>query len=429
MGYQQTGDLCPAQQNSDMTAGHLNKNRVFSSNLSQPAGDPDKGQAPVFTSAEPLSTIQKQDIVAGSSFSVPADSLLQQGSQQFLLETRDGLRQERPGVSSGAVGRLCGEPASQPQQLPLFPPDEVAQLEEAVRQLKAKGYCNLSLQSDNPITKQQQQHIQHQQQIQKQQIQQQQQQQQVMENLQQQLFQSQMQMHCAMFQDASQAKNGELQVSSPGVVTNQGSLFQPDQQQQQQQQQQQAALFQQANDLLSIQTNFLQQTPSHSSPPMFHNPSTLAETQDPQGALFQKASQEQVQAALFQSTMTVLQSPEQQASSPGLFLPQTSMSNQLSNNSSQQQQQQQQQQQVQPQQVPPQQQVPQQQQPQVTAVPPPGQAQNQGLSMQPLPPQQPMVGVQVILVAFSTPGIRRIYSLRLDRWQVLGSFRGNVICI
>lgn len=94
-----------------------------------------------------------------------------------------------------------------------------------------------------------------------------------------------------------------------------------------------------------------------------------------------------------------------------------------------QQQQQQQQQQVQPQQVPPQQQVPQQQQPQVTAVPPPGQAQNQGLSMQPLPPQQPMVGVQVILVAFSTPGIRRIYSLRLDRWQVLGSFRGNVICI
>uniref|UniRef100_A0A3B4Z6C5 Mediator complex subunit 12 n=1 Tax=Stegastes partitus TaxID=144197 RepID=A0A3B4Z6C5_9TELE len=58
----------------------------------------------------------------------------------------------------------------------------------------------------------------------------------------------------------------------------------------------------------------------------------------------------------------------------------------------QQQQQQQQQQQVQPQQVPPQQQVPQQQQQQVSAVPPPGQAQNQGLSMQPLPPQQPMVG-------------------------------------
>lgn len=335
----QTGDLCPVQQNSDMTAGHLNKNRSFSSNRSQPAGDPDKGQASVFTSTEPLSTIQKQDIAASSSFSVPADSMLQQGSQQFLLETRDGLRQERPGGGSGAVGRLCGEPGSQPQQLPLFPSDEVAQLEEAVRQLKAKGFRNLPLQSDNPISKQQQQHIQHQQQIQKQQIQQQQQQiqqqqqqQQVMENLQQQLFQSQIQMHCGMFQDASQAKNGELQVSPQGAVTSQGSLFQSDQQQQQ------AALFQQANDLLSIQTNFLQQTPSHSSPPMFHNPSTLGETQDPQGALFQKASQEQVQAALFPNTMTVLQSPEQQASTPGLFLPQTSLSTQLPASSSQQEQ-------------------------------------------------------------------------------------------
>ncbi|MEQ2315160.1 Mediator of RNA polymerase II transcription subunit 12, partial [Ameca splendens] len=52
-----------------------------------------------------------------------------------------------------------------------------------------------------------------------------------------------------------------------------------------------------------------------------------------------------------------------------------------------------QQQQVQPQQVPPQQQVPQQQQQQqqqVSAVPAPGQTQNQGLGMQPLPPQQPM---------------------------------------
>ncbi|XP_028257074.1 nuclear factor of activated T-cells 5 isoform X2 [Parambassis ranga] len=352
-GVFKTDDLCPAQQNSDMTAGHLNKSRPFSNNLSQAAGDPDKGPAPVFTNTEPLSTIQKQDIAPGSSFSVPADSLLQQGTQQFLLEPRDGLRQERAGSGSGAGGRLCGEPASQQQQLPLFPTDEVAQLEEAVRQLKAKTFCNLPLQPDNAIAKQQQQHIQHQQQIQKQQIQQQQQQQiqqqqlqqqQVLENLQQRLFQSQIQMQCGMFQDASQTKNAEHQGSSQGVVPSQGSLFQPAQQQQQQpqqpQQQQQAALFQQANNILSIQTNFLQQTPSHPSPPMFHNPTSLAETQDPQGGLFQKASQEQVQAALFQNTMTVLQSPEQQPSTPGLFLPQTSLPTQLSTSSSQQQQQQ-----------------------------------------------------------------------------------------
>ncbi|KAM3624750.1 uncharacterized protein V6R79_000984 [Siganus canaliculatus] len=223
--FKQTGDLCPAQPNPDMTAGHLNKNRPFSSNLSQPAGDPDKGQAPVFTTTEPLSTIQKQDIAATSSFSVPSDSLLQQGSQRFLMEPREGLGPERPGSGSGTVGRLCGEAAPQQPQLPLFPPDEVAQLEEAV------------------------------------------------------------QMQCGMFQEASQGKNAEQQGATQGV------------------------------------TNFLQQTPSHPSPPMFHNPNSLAETRDP----FQKASQEQVQAALFQNTMSVLQSPDQQPSTPGLFLPQTSL--------------------------------------------------------------------------------------------------------
>lgn len=322
-----------------MTAGHLNNSRPFSNNLSQPAGDPDKCQASVFTHTEPLSTIQKQDIAASSSFAVPADPLLPQGTQQFLLEPREGLGQERPSSGSGAVGGLCGEPAPQQQPLPLFPPDEVAQLEEAVRHLKAKGFCNLPLQPDNSMAKQQQQqHIQHQQQIQKQQIQQQQQQQ-VLENLQQQLFQSQIQMQCGMFQDASQGKNAEQQGSSQGVVPNQSTLFQ---QAQQQQQQQQAALFQRASDILSIQTNFLQQTPSHPSPPMFHNPTSLSDTQDPQG-LFQKASQEQVQAALFQNTMTVLQSPDQRPSTPGLFLPQTSLPSQLTPSSAQQQQQQHQQ--------------------------------------------------------------------------------------
>lgn len=342
---QQTEDLCPDQQNTDLTTGHRKKNIAFSKNLPSSAGDPDKGQSPVFSNTEALSTIQKQDIVATGSFSIPADSLLQQASQQFLLEPREGLSQERPGSSSGAVGRLCGETAHQQQQLSLFPPDEVAQLEEAVRQLKAKGFCSLPLQSDGSMAKkqqQQQQHIQHQQQIQQhqqQQIQehqiqqqiQQHQHQQVLESLQQQLFRSQIQMQCSMFQDASQGKNTEQQSSSQGVVPNQGSLFQ----QPQQQQQQQTALFQQANDLLSIQTEFLQQTPSHPSPPMFHNPSPLGDAPD-----------SQVQAALFQNTLTVLQSPEQQPSTPGHFLPQASLTTQLTTNSSQHQHQQQQQQQL-----------------------------------------------------------------------------------
>ncbi|XP_054588106.2 nuclear factor of activated T-cells 5 isoform X5 [Nothobranchius furzeri] len=329
--FEQNGGLCSAQENSDLTSANLNEDLVFNNILSQPAGDADEAQVPTFANAEPLTTIQKQDIAVSSSYSLPSESLLPQGPQQFLLEPREGLMRERSGSNSA---RLCAEPAPQEQQMPLFPPDEVAQLEEAVRQLKAKGLCGLTLQSDNSITKQQQQqHIQHQQQIQNQQIQQHS----VLENLQ--LFQSQIQMQCGMFQDASQAKSSEHQSSPQGVVTNQASLFPSEQPSPQNQQQQQAALFQQANDLCSMQTGFLQQTPTPA--PMFHNPSPLSETQNPQGALFQKATQEQVQAAIFQNTMTVLQSPEQQPSNPGLYLPPASLPTQLSGGNSQQQQQQQ----------------------------------------------------------------------------------------
>uniref|UniRef100_A0A1A8EMX6 Nuclear factor of activated T-cells 5, tonicity-responsive n=1 Tax=Nothobranchius korthausae TaxID=1143690 RepID=A0A1A8EMX6_9TELE len=279
--FEQNGGLCSAQENSDLTSANLNEDLVFNNILSQPAGDADEAQVPTFANAEPLTTIQKQDIAVSSSYSLPAESLLPQGPQQFLLEPREGLMRERSGSNSA---RLCAEPAPQEQQMPLFPPDEVAQLEEAVRQLKAKGLCGLTLQSDNSITKQQQQqHIQHQQQIQNQQIQQHS----VLENLQ--LFQSQIQMQCGMFQDASQAKSSEHQSSPQGVVTNQASLFPSEQPPPQNQQQ--AALFQQANDLCSMQTGFLQQTPTPA--PMFHNPSSLSDTQNPQGALFQKATQEQ----------------------------------------------------------------------------------------------------------------------------------------
>uniref|UniRef100_A0A8C7X601 Nuclear factor of activated T cells 5b n=1 Tax=Oryzias sinensis TaxID=183150 RepID=A0A8C7X601_9TELE len=371
--FKQSVDLCSTQQNSEMTAGQLNNSIAFSSNLANQAGEPDNGKAAAYTNPEPLSTIQKQDIAPSCAFSLSAESLLPQAPQQFLVESRDGLQQDMSVSSSEPVGRLCAEPATQQQQqqqhLPLFPQDEVAQLEEAVRQLKAKGYCSLPLQSDNSIAKQQQQqHIQHQQQIQNQQlhqqqiqqrqiqnqqIQQQQIQQQQIQNqqiqqqqiqqqqIQQQHIQNQQIQQQQIQQQQIQQQQGETAEASQTLVTNQGSLFQSDQQQQQNQsEQQQAALFQQANDLCSMQTSFLQQTPSHSSPSMFHNPTSLAETQDPQGSLYQKASQEQVQAALFQSTMTVLQSQEQQPATTGLFLPQSSLPTQLSTNSSPQQQQQ-----------------------------------------------------------------------------------------
>ncbi|KAM9545287.1 nuclear factor of activated T-cells 5 isoform 2-T2 [Salvelinus alpinus] len=375
--FKRTPDvMCSAQQTLDMSSNLPPNNSPFSNSLPRPASDPDESQTAVFNTAEALSTIQKQDIAPTNSFPVPADSLLQPGPQQFLLEPREGLGQDRAGNNAGAVGRLsqhveAPQPAPQQHQLPVFPPDDVAQLEQAVRQLQAKGYCSqqqqrqqqqiqqqqIQQQQQQQIQQQQiqQQQLQQQQQIQQQQIQQQQiqhqqqqQQQQVLENLRQELFKSQMPMHCGIFQGGSRGENAEQQGSQQGMVQNHGSLFQQAQQQQRQQQkqQQQAALFQQANELLSIQTNFLHQTPSHPSPPLFHNPSPLAEAQDPQGALFhtQKASptQEQVQATLFQNTLTVLSrtslSPEQPPSVANLFLPQSALPGQLSASVSQQQQ-------------------------------------------------------------------------------------------
>uniref|UniRef100_A0A674F085 Nuclear factor of activated T-cells 5 n=1 Tax=Salmo trutta TaxID=8032 RepID=A0A674F085_SALTR len=382
--FKRTPDvMCSAQQTLDMSSNLPPNNSPFSNSLPRPASDPDESQTAVFNTAEALSTIQKQDIAPTNSFPVPADSLLQPGPQQFLLEPREGLGQDRAGNNAGAVGRLsqqveAPQPAPQQHQLPIFPPDDVAQLEQAVRQLQAKGYCSqqqqrqqqqiqqqqIQQQQQQQIQQQQiqQQQLQQQQQIQQQQIQQQQiqqqqiqhqqqqQQQQVLENLRQELFKSQMPMRCGIFQGGSRGENAEQQGSQQGMVQNHGSLFQQAQQQQRQQQkqqhQQQAALFQQANELLSIQTNFLHQTPSHPSPPLFHNPSPLAEAQDPQGALFhtQKASptQEQVQATLFQNTLTVLSrtslSPEQPPSAANLFLPQSALPGQLSASGSQQQQ-------------------------------------------------------------------------------------------
>ncbi|CAL9701896.1 unnamed protein product [Knipowitschia caucasica] len=318
--------LCSQPNTNMQTSGGLNENRSYSNCLQQATGDQD--QERTFTNTEQISTVQKQDNASTSTFPVPpGDSLVQQSSQQFLLKQRDSVRQDQPSSDPTGVGRLCGEAPPQPRQMSVFVLDEVAQLEEAVRHLQAKGYCRLP-QSDNSLVKQQ--HIQNQQiqQLQQEQQQQQQQQQQVLDNLQQQLFQSQIQMHC-VFQDAGQGKSD--QQSSPQVAANQPSLFQ-------QTPQQQVPMFQ-SNELVTIQTNFLQQTPSHPSPPMFHNSPTLGETSSPQGTLFQKSSQEQVQATLFQNSMSVLQSPDQQPATSTLFLPQTSLSSQLTSNSPQQQQQ------------------------------------------------------------------------------------------
>uniref|UniRef100_A0A8C1GTL6 Nuclear factor of activated T-cells 5 n=1 Tax=Cyprinus carpio TaxID=7962 RepID=A0A8C1GTL6_CYPCA len=349
--------ISSAQQALDMSAEISTNNCKFSSSLAHQTREQDQSQSSVFSNKEPFSTIQEQSLAPSGSFHVPNKSLLQQGVQPFLLEHRESLGQERTGISGGSVVGLSQIDDNSQQQLSLLPPDEVAQLEQAVRQLQAKGFCNIHLQSENSLSKQRQHQLQQQQQQQfqqqQQQIQQQQQQiqqqqqhiqqqeqqiqlqqqqhqqQQALESFQHQLFQPQVQIHCT----------SEQQSSSQGMVQNGSSLFQQTPTQQQQQQQQQASLFQQA-------TGFLQQQPSHSSPSLFHNPTAMTETQSPTEALFhtQKTSpnQDQVQASLFQSNLTVLggsnMSAEAQPSATSMFLSQNAIPSQLAVNAGQPQQ-------------------------------------------------------------------------------------------
>ncbi|KAJ8271417.1 hypothetical protein COCON_G00102760 [Conger conger] len=228
----------------------------------------------------PLGALQKQDLVGGGPFAAGRDALLQQ-QQPFLLDGGEGLAVEQP--------------PPQKQPLPLFPQDGGAQLERAVRQLQAGGFGpQLSSVLFSDRARQQQERpaegsVAEQQQ-----------------QLQSELYQ------CGLFQGAPRSGTPEQQGSPQAMVQNHAALFHS----RPQQQQQQAALFQQAGELLSIQTStFLQQAPSHPSPPqqLFHTPSPLGEVQDPQGALFQ--------TTLTMLTGSSLSSPDQQPAGPALFLP------------------------------------------------------------------------------------------------------------
>ncbi|KAL4613534.1 nuclear factor of activated T-cells 5 isoform X1 [Arapaima gigas] len=396
-GFKTSDALAAEQQAMNVRSNVPTNSGPFPGTMTHQQGDPDQTQTSVYSGTESLSTIQKQDISPGGSFPVSGDPLLQQVSQPFLLEAGDGLARE--GTSGTVVGLAqmveAQQAQSQQAQLSIFPQDSVAQLERAVRHLQAGGFSaggsagdslvqqvleaaaqqqlNSVLYSPAPSVESVQQQVQDTMtglqlqpangplaKPQQQQQQEQQQQQQVLENLQQlqsELFQPQIPMQCSIFQGSSQNETPEQQSTPQSMVQGHSSLFQSPESlissSSQQQQQQQVALFQQAGELLSIQTSsFLQQSPSHPSPTqqLFHTPSSLPDAQDPQRPLFHsqkgQPTQEQVQAALFQNTLTVLTSTslsqEQQPATSSIFLSQSTLPGQLTDSNQQQQQQQQQ---------------------------------------------------------------------------------------
>uniref|UniRef100_A0A3Q3Q9Q4 Nuclear factor of activated T-cells 5 n=1 Tax=Monopterus albus TaxID=43700 RepID=A0A3Q3Q9Q4_MONAL len=241
-----------------------------------------------------------------------ADSL-----QQHVQENMNSLRL---GTTDSS---LSTQHNMQLQQQLILQPQDQQHLQQ--QQLMENIQQQQQLQQNQQQQLQQQQQQQQLQQNQQQQVlnniqlQDQQQQNQILTNLQQhQLQQQQQQQH----QQQNQAlSNLQQQLQEQQVLENlqeqlEVELLQP-QMHSSAQVQQPVSLLQQAGELLTIQTSFPTQPPSHTSPPqqLFQSPRPLAETQ---------GSQQQVQAALLQNTLTVLTSgslnSEQQATGSALYL-------------------------------------------------------------------------------------------------------------
>ncbi|XP_023284036.1 nuclear factor of activated T-cells 5-like isoform X1 [Seriola lalandi dorsalis] len=211
------------------------------------------------------------------------------------------------------------------------------QQQQHLQQQQQQVLGNMQIQQQLILQPQDQQQLQQQQlieNIQQQQQLQQNQQQQVLNNIQLQDQQQQnqiltnLQQHQLQQQQQQQQQNQALsnlqqqqQLQEQQVLENlqqhlQAELLQP-QIHSTTQVQQPVSLLQQAGELLTIQTSFPTQPPSHTSPPqqLFQSPRPLAETQ---------GSQQQVQAALLQNTLTVLTSgslnSEQQSPGSSLYL-------------------------------------------------------------------------------------------------------------
>ncbi|XP_017261477.1 nuclear factor of activated T-cells 5 isoform X2 [Kryptolebias marmoratus] len=164
------------------------------------------------------------------------------------------------------------------------------------------------------------------------QLQDQQQQNQILANLQQhqlQQQQQQQQQNQALSNLQQQQQLQEQQVLENLQQRLQAELLQP-QIHSSAQAQQPVSLLQQAGELLTIQTSFPTQPPSHTSPPqqLFQSPRPLAEAQ---------GTQQQVQAALLQNTLSVLTGGSLSSEQPS-----TTSTIYLSTNPQPQQQQQQQ---------------------------------------------------------------------------------------
>uniref|UniRef100_H3C5H5 Nuclear factor of activated T-cells 5 n=1 Tax=Tetraodon nigroviridis TaxID=99883 RepID=H3C5H5_TETNG len=333
--------LVSVQQTLELSSSPHTGAESFQNPLPLQPEDVELPQAPpVFPCLETLSIIQKQDLSPSTAFPVSGDTTIPpvtpEVPQQFLRDPQESMTPDRSNSGGGVVvvsmPQLAAPPQPQAQQsqMSLFPEEGVA-LERAVRELQAGQQLNSVLYSPTPSAESLQQHVQENMnslrlgtadnsvlgtmQIQQQLILQPQE---VLNNIQLQEQQQQQNQLLNNLQHQNQALSNlqQQQQLQEQVLENlqqqlQAELLQP-QMHSSSQVQQPVSLLQQAGDLLTIQTSFPTQPPSHTSPPqqLFQSPRSLAESQ--------------VQAALLQNTLTVLASgslaSEPQSAGSALYL-------------------------------------------------------------------------------------------------------------
>lgn len=242
-----------------------------------------------------------------------ADSL-----QQHVQENMNSLRLGSTDNSLSAQQQLQIQQQEQQQQIQQqFQQQQLQQQQqilENLQQQQQQVINNMQIQQQLILQPQEQQQL-----LQQQQQLQQNQQQQVLNNIQLQDQQQQNQILTNLQQHQLQQQQQQQQQNQALSNLQQQQQLQEQQQvlENLQQHLQASSLLQQAGELLTIQTSFPTQPPSHTSPPqqLFQSPRPLAETQGPQ---------QQVQAALIQNTLTVLTSgslsSEQQSAGSTLYL-------------------------------------------------------------------------------------------------------------
>ncbi|XP_056137857.1 nuclear factor of activated T-cells 5a [Lampris incognitus] len=250
------------------------------------------------TTENPLTTQQQQQQQQQQIHQQFQQHQQLQQQQQILgnLQQQQHLQQQQQQV----LGNMQIQ-----QQLLLQPQDQHLQQQQIMENIQQQQ-----------LQQQQLQQNQQQQALNNMQLQDQQQQTQILSNLQQHQLQQQQQQQSQALSNLQQQQHlQEQQVLENLQQQIQAELLQP-QIHTSTQPQQPVSLLQQTEDLLNMQTGFTQQPTSHTSPPqqLFQSPRPLAENQN---------SQQQVQAALLQNTLTVLTSgnlnPEQSSGST-LFL-------------------------------------------------------------------------------------------------------------